>query len=180
MVATLLPLAALGEIVGYRRVYVGGMALFTRPSSWRAQPYHSTLQTSDVRPIASSSLRVLDEMPFEDRHTPSPNQLPLYRMPFLGALAPQHERFLGHTAGFDDLIFDTFVDPVKKCELYLVVPQVAPHHEAPVRHTHDEALETAVNGHGLDLCLLSKPTPERRRCSVVGAMPVVSEHAWND
>jgi DHA2 family multidrug resistance protein-like MFS transporter len=32
MVATLLPLAALGEIVGYRRVYVAGIALFTLAS----------------------------------------------------------------------------------------------------------------------------------------------------
>ncbi|MGZ5182344.1 MAG: MFS transporter [Ramlibacter sp.] len=32
MVATLLPLAALGEIVGYRRVYVAGLALFTLAS----------------------------------------------------------------------------------------------------------------------------------------------------
>jgi MFS transporter, DHA2 family, multidrug resistance protein len=32
MVATLLPLAALGEIVGYRRVYLGGLALFTLAS----------------------------------------------------------------------------------------------------------------------------------------------------
>jgi DHA2 family multidrug resistance protein-like MFS transporter len=32
MVATLLPIAALGEVVGYRRVYVGGMALFTLSS----------------------------------------------------------------------------------------------------------------------------------------------------
>jgi DHA2 family multidrug resistance protein-like MFS transporter len=32
MVATLLPLAALGEIVGYRRVYVAGMAVFTLAS----------------------------------------------------------------------------------------------------------------------------------------------------
>jgi MFS transporter, DHA2 family, multidrug resistance protein len=32
MLATLLPLAALGEIVGYRRVYVGGMVLFTLAS----------------------------------------------------------------------------------------------------------------------------------------------------
>jgi DHA2 family multidrug resistance protein-like MFS transporter len=29
MVATVLPLAAFGEIVGYRRVYIGGLALFT-------------------------------------------------------------------------------------------------------------------------------------------------------
>ena len=29
MVATLLPIAALGETIGYRRVYVAGMALFT-------------------------------------------------------------------------------------------------------------------------------------------------------
>jgi DHA2 family multidrug resistance protein-like MFS transporter len=32
MVATLLPIAALGEVVGYRRVYVAGMALFTLAS----------------------------------------------------------------------------------------------------------------------------------------------------
>jgi DHA2 family multidrug resistance protein-like MFS transporter len=32
MVATLLPLAALGEILGYRRVYLGGLALFTLAS----------------------------------------------------------------------------------------------------------------------------------------------------
>ena len=32
MVATLLPLAALGETIGYRRVYVAGMALFTAAS----------------------------------------------------------------------------------------------------------------------------------------------------
>ena len=32
MVATLLPLAALGEILGYRRVYIGGLALFTLAS----------------------------------------------------------------------------------------------------------------------------------------------------
>src|SRR4051794_1903904 len=32
MVATLLPLAALGEIIGYRRVYVAGIALFTLAS----------------------------------------------------------------------------------------------------------------------------------------------------
>jgi DHA2 family multidrug resistance protein-like MFS transporter len=32
MVATLLPIAALGEIVGYRKVYVAGMALFTLAS----------------------------------------------------------------------------------------------------------------------------------------------------
>jgi DHA2 family multidrug resistance protein-like MFS transporter len=32
MVATLLPLAALGETIGYRRVYIGGMAVFTLAS----------------------------------------------------------------------------------------------------------------------------------------------------
>ena len=32
MVATLLPIAALGETIGYRRVYVAGMALFTLAS----------------------------------------------------------------------------------------------------------------------------------------------------
>jgi DHA2 family multidrug resistance protein-like MFS transporter len=32
MVATVLPLAALGETIGYRRVYVAGMALFTLAS----------------------------------------------------------------------------------------------------------------------------------------------------
>jgi MFS transporter, DHA2 family, multidrug resistance protein len=32
MVATLLPLAALGEIVGYRRIYLGGLLLFTAAS----------------------------------------------------------------------------------------------------------------------------------------------------
>jgi DHA2 family multidrug resistance protein-like MFS transporter len=32
MVATLLPLSALGETVGYKRVYIGGMALFTAAS----------------------------------------------------------------------------------------------------------------------------------------------------
>ncbi|ALK98180.1 multidrug MFS transporter [Massilia sp. WF1] len=32
MVATLLPVAALGETIGYKRVYIGGMALFTAAS----------------------------------------------------------------------------------------------------------------------------------------------------
>src|SRR5579859_4770593 len=32
MVATLLPLAALGDIVGHRRIYIGGIALFTLAS----------------------------------------------------------------------------------------------------------------------------------------------------
>src|SRR5271163_3213868 len=32
MVATLLPLAALGEVVGYHRIYLGGLLLFTLAS----------------------------------------------------------------------------------------------------------------------------------------------------
>ena len=48
MVATLLPLAALGEIVGYRRIYLGGTILFAlaslacvyRSEAWRFRFSH--------------------------------------------------------------------------------------------------------------------------------------------
>ena len=33
MVATILPLAALGDIVGHRRIYIGGLAVFTLASA---------------------------------------------------------------------------------------------------------------------------------------------------
>src|SRR5260370_16691919 len=38
LVATLLPLAALGEIVGHRRIYLGGLFLFTLASLPSASP----------------------------------------------------------------------------------------------------------------------------------------------
>src|ERR1700710_943410 len=45
LVATLLPLAALGDIVGYQRIYLGGLLLFTlaSPASARAWSLDSLL-----------------------------------------------------------------------------------------------------------------------------------------
>ena len=118
-------------------------------------------------------------MPFENGGAPTSDQPTLYRVPLLGALAPQDQGFVRRAGRFDDLEPDPLVDQMEKSVPCLAVPQPPPQRARPAGYMYDETLVLPIHRDRVNARLLGETPPVQCGVSGAGTTPKIFEHGWH-